>query len=859
MSLSPGTRLGPYEILSPLGAGGMGEVYRAKDTRLGREVAVKVLPASFSQDADRLRRFEQEAKAAGLLNHPNITAVYDIGSHDGAPYVVSELLEGETLRAQLGRGALPPRKATDYAIQIAQGLAAAHEKGIVHRDLKPENLFVTEDGRVKILDFGLAKLIQRDATPAEKTSAPTASAGTEPGVVMGTAAYMSPEQVRGQPVDHRSDIFSFGAVLYEMLAGRRAFHGASTVETMSAILKEDPPDLSESNRSLSPGLGRLVRHCMEKSPAQRFQSARDLAYDLESASVSSGGAPIRDLPRPMYGRRLLFFAAAVLVAAAIASALWISRSRQRLTPLTYRQVTYRRGFVSGARFAPDGHTVFYSAAWLDKPMEVSSTQIGSPESRTLGFPPATLLAVSRSGELALGLGIGTAWYPSDAGTLARVSSSGGSPRELFQEVTFADWSPRGELAIIRRVGGKNRLEFPPGRVLYESYGWIGQTRVSPRGDEVAFIDHPYDGDAPGSVRIVDTKGSVRTLADRFLVVEGLAWSPKGDEVWFTGADTGTRRALRAATLSGRTRLLASSSVGLKLEDVSASGAVLATSESWRAAILGVAPGQSAERDYTWLDFSWALDLSQDGKTLLFEEWGEGGGPQSGVYLRRLDGSDPVRLGDGIGLGLSPDGRWALTLLYTWPSRLLLLPTGPGEPRSVGGEGLAYQLWAQFLPDGKRIAFLAREAGHGNRIYIQDLSGGKPRAITPEGLMVPAVASISVSPDGRLIAGLDPEGRITLYPIDGGEPRPVPGTLHGDTPVRWTSDGQGLFVRRTEGIVMKAFLVRPATGERLPWREFRPSDPVGAADTSLVLSADGKAWFWTHGWRVNELFLLEGVK
>src|SRR6202521_4979098 len=259
MAIAPGTRLGPYEILAPIGSGGMGEVYRAKDPRLGREVAIKVLPASFSADPDRLRRFEQEARAAGLLNHPNITAVYDIGTENQAPYVVTELLSGETLRARLAGGPLSSRKAIDYALQIAHGLSAAHEKGIVHRDLKPENLFLTKDGRVKILDFGLAKLTHAEEGSGPQTNLPTANAGTEPGVVLGTLGYMSPEQVRGRPADARSDIFSFGAILYEMLAGRRAFRGDSAADTMSAILKEDPPALDDV------ALDRVVRRCLEKS------------------------------------------------------------------------------------------------------------------------------------------------------------------------------------------------------------------------------------------------------------------------------------------------------------------------------------------------------------------------------------------------------------------------------------------------------------------------------------------------------------------------------------------------------------------------------------------------------------------
>nr|MDQ5871852.1 serine/threonine protein kinase [Acidobacteriota bacterium] len=286
MTLAAGSRLGPYEILSPIGAGGMGEVYRANDPRLGREVAIKVLPASFSNDPDRLRRFEQEARAAGLLNHPNITAVYDIGTVDDAPYVVTELLEGETLRGRMSGGALAPRRAIEYALQIAHGLAAAHEKGIVHRDLKPENLFVTKDGRVKILDFGLAKLTQPE-NAGPQTNLPTATAGTEPGVVLGTLGYMSPEQVRGRAADARSDIFSFGAILYEMLSGKRAFHGDSAADTMSAILREDPPDLSSTNRLIAPALDRIVRHCLEKDPESRFHSAHDLAFDLDALSGAS--------------------------------------------------------------------------------------------------------------------------------------------------------------------------------------------------------------------------------------------------------------------------------------------------------------------------------------------------------------------------------------------------------------------------------------------------------------------------------------------------------------------------------------------------------------------------------------------
>src|SRR5947209_14831671 len=276
-----------HEVISKIGEGGMGEVYRARDSKLVRDVAIKVLPAAFSADAERLRRFEQEAQAAGALNHPNILVIFHIGTHEGAPYIVSELLEGETLRERMGGVALPQRKAMDYALQIAHGLAAAHAKGIVHRDLKPDNLFVTNDGRVKILDFGLAKLTGTGDGTQSQTEVPTRRVNTDPGMVMGTMGYMSPEQLKGQPADHRSDIFSFGAILYEMLSGKRAFRGDSMAETISAILREDPPDLSETNKTVSPALERVVRHCLEKNPAERFHSARDLAFAIESLSGSA--------------------------------------------------------------------------------------------------------------------------------------------------------------------------------------------------------------------------------------------------------------------------------------------------------------------------------------------------------------------------------------------------------------------------------------------------------------------------------------------------------------------------------------------------------------------------------------------
>ena len=521
----------------------MGEVYRARDERLKRDVAVKVLPASYSQDADRLRRFEREAQAAGGLNHPNITAVHDIGSHDGAPYIVTELLEGETLRSALAGGKLPQRKAIDYALQIAHGLAAAHEKGIVHRDLKPENLFVTKDGRVKILDFGLAKLTHTESetgvSGSEVTSLPTASGGTEPGVVLGTLGYMSPEQVKGKPADARSDIFSFGAILYEMLSGQRAFHGDSAAETMSAILREDPPDLSVTNQSISPGLERIVRHCIEKSPEQRFHSAHDVAFALEALSGLSASG-LQPAPASSAGRkrRLLPAAVAVLLAATAAAAYVVGR-RAASGPggASFQQLTFRQQTIFNARFAPDGRTIVYSAALQGNTPELFTVRPEFPEAKPLGLRGVHLLSVSSRGELALLTGARYIAHNVYQGTLARMPLEGGAPRDVLENVREADWSPDGSsLAVIREVGGKDRLEFPIGKVLCETGGYLSDLRFSPRGDRIAFFEHPVKWDDRGLVAVVDLQGKKTVLADGFWGEEGLAWSSDGQEVLFSAGN-----------------------------------------------------------------------------------------------------------------------------------------------------------------------------------------------------------------------------------------------------------------------------------------------------------------------------------
>src|SRR5262245_9323051 len=541
MNLSSGARVGPYEIVAPLGAGGMGEVYRARDQRLEREVALKLLPPAFAKDEERVRRFEQEARAAGQLNHPNILQIHDIGAYERSPYIVSELLEGQTLRERLRAGALTARKAVDYALQTAHGLAAAHERSIVHRDLKPENLFLTKDGRIKILDFGLAKLKEADgATDATAPTMPGPSK-TQPGAVLGSCGYMAPEQVRGRPVDHRGDIFALGVIMYEMLTGHAAFSGDSAVEVMSNILTTEPADLSLSGKAIPPALARVVEHCMEKSADERFQSARDLAFGLEALSgfshASLSPSQVQAAQVSPRRRRARFLVPALVGLALLAAGggFLLGQRASRTALPSFHQITFLRVTVIDVRVSPDGQTMVYDAAWDGEPLALYATRKESPESRSLNLERTQLLAMSRSGEIAISLGahlIGQGNFVR-AGTLARAPLGGGAPREILEDVQQADWAESeggARLCVVRQVGGRTRLELPPGKVLFETAGWISHPRVAPDGDGVAFLDHPVPADDGGEVALVDGGGHKRTLSSGWMTVQGLAWHPKTGEI-----------------------------------------------------------------------------------------------------------------------------------------------------------------------------------------------------------------------------------------------------------------------------------------------------------------------------------------
>jgi Tol biopolymer transport system component len=826
----------------------MGEVYRARDERLKRDVAIKVLPASYSADADRLRRFEQEAQAAGGLNHPNLTAVYDFGTHEGAPYIVQELLEGETLRAELAGGRFSARRAVDTALQIARGLAAAHEKGIVHRDLKPENVFVTRDGRVKILDFGLAKLRPDETSPA--TNIPTAAAGTEPGVVLGTLGYMSPEQVRGKAADARSDIFSLGTILYEMLSGNRPFRGDSAADTMSAILREDPPELSLTNKNVSPGLERIVRHCLEKNAEQRFHSAHDVAFDLESLSGASPPSGIGALT-PSRARRVFWpLIAAALAGAALVAAAAILLRPKRTEPPVFRQVTYRRGLIGSARFAPDGQNVVYTAAWEDNPPEIFQARLGLTESRPIGVVADDLGGVSSTGEMLV-------LQPTEVEpTLAQVPMTGGAPRPIAERVIYADISRNGrETALVRWSGSGFRLEYPSGKVLHESSGWSGHPRISPDGARVAFFDHPLVGDNRGTLVVIDRAGNKKTLTPEFGSAAGIAWSPSGDRIFFTAAEHGANLVVRSISPSGGDeRRILSGPGRLILHDISSDGRLLIEERTQRRAVMCRPAGQTRERDLAWLDFTGLHGISKDGSMLLISETGEGGGERSSVFVRKTDGSAAVRLGDGLPNAFTPDDKGVLALVPGPTPKIVILPIGAGEPRTLSDYGLRLR-GGRLLPDGKRLVVGGARPGGPLRGFLVSLDGSPIREVGPPAMAIPPM----ISPDGKWLFAIGGDDKAFLYPIDeAGEPRAVTGYQPGDWPAGWSADGRSLFL--SAGPPIRVFKVDLETGRRDLWLDTDPGGslrPPGSYGIAFV-AADGKSYAYAVQRSLSELYVVEGV-
>ena len=852
MSLAVGERIGRYEILAPLGFGGMGEVYYARDPQLERPVAIKVLTASRDATALQLERFLREARAIARITHAHICTIHDVGDVDGVPFLVMELLEGETLAGRLERGPLPMDRALVAASQIAEALDAAHKKGVVHRDLKPSNVMLTASG-VKLLDFGLAKL--RDAESTDAIGLSTQSLRlTQQGTILGTIPYMSPEQVEGRELDARTDIFSLGAILYEMTSGRPAFEGRSPASLISAILTQDPKPLSSVLPDVLPGVDRVLRKCLSKDPDERWQSAADLTAALLWIRDDTSAQRTVALPRQKHRHAWTALVAALMTGAAAGGLLmWMLASRggaaRASAPIPeFTPLTFRTGSVSAARFAPDGETVIYSAAWGGEDYALFMTRRGSTESRPLGIPGAKLLGVSSTGDLVFLRGRHEAvkvLAPTSTATLARVAMTGGAPREILDDVIAADWSPGGDLAVVRR----GQVEFPLGTTIHGPHQF-SYVRIAPDGQRLALVEGP-------DIVVLDRSGKKTTLSSGWGEMTTLAWSPSGDEVWFAaGSQRNQAWALRAVSQTGKERVvLQSPGAGMSILDVFRDGRALISTQVGKMGCSCLPPGQVQTRELSWLDGSAPEALSADGRSLLLSELLRGAGEKGSIYLRKTDGSDAIRLGDGYGEDLSPDGKWALTTEIAGRRHWILVPTGPGSPKTLPPGPLVRRFEANFLPNGRQIVFGGREKDRGRRIYIQDIDNGSIRPISPENVVTRGLAT----PDSRYVIGHQ-NGRVFKFAVDESTPIPLTYLHSDDKPLQWSADQSVLYVQRTEVWPPAVDRVNTTTGERVRWKTIQPSDPAGVDSVlRILITPDGKSYCHDYVRLLSELSIVEGLQ
>ena len=860
MPLASGTRVGSYEIVSPVGAGGMGEVYRARDSKLKRDVAIKVLPADFAANRERLARFEREAHVLASLNHPHIASIYGLEDASGVPALVMELVDGETLAELIARGPIPVDEAIKLARQIADALEYAHEHGVVHRDLKPANIIVSREGTVKVLDFGLAKAITGEggeSSSSDATHSPTlTSPATRAGIILGTAAYMAPEQARGKNVDRRADVWAFGVVLYEMLTGGRLFEGETVSDTIAAILTQSPA-FERLPVSTPSSVRRLLERCLDRDPKQRLRDIGEARIALERVA----GGDDKETPAPPIasqrraGSWVPWVIAGLAVAAAVAAVFVMNGRRAPIAePVKFVQKTYSNQTIYNALFAPDGQAIVFSASQEGNAPYLYSLRPEYAEPVRLSDEPLHLLSISSTGEMAVLTHPKWFGHRLCQGTLARMPLGGGAPREIMDNVHQAVWSPDGkQLAITREAEGMHRLEFPPGTVLVQTSGYVSDLRFSPSGDRIAYFEHPAKWDDRGLIAVVDLQGKRTVLSDGYWGEEGIAWSPTGDTVYFSAGTGYSDFSIYAADLHGGVRVALQSAGGLVIHDIAASGEWIVTRDDITRVIRGRGPGADAERDLSYQDLSGVADISNDGRTLLFVGEGVAAGTNYLTCLRGTDGSPVVVLGQGGPADLSTDGRWATAIIY--PNRLLVYPTGVGETREMERGPIESYIDARWFPDGQRLLITAAEHGQAGRCYVQDFASGPPRPLMPDDARFALPA-----PDGR--RALVQLGDFTwwMVPLDGTSPRvPVPGIPAQITIDGWARDGRDVIMHERGEIPCKVERMDLATGARTLLLTISPSDAGVQAINGVAFGNDATNYAYDYTRYVARLYHVKGAR
>jgi Tol biopolymer transport system component len=709
---------------------------------------------------------------------------------------------------------------------------------------------------VKVLDFGLAKAFAEDGGQDLSNAATLTAIGTEEGRILGTPAYMSPEQARGKAVDKRTDIWAFGCVLYELMAGKEAFRGETVSDTIAAVLEREP-DWQVLPSATPAKIRDLLRRCLQKDSPRRLRDIGDARIEIEEAlaapAIAEPSAPAKGIR--VRWRGILAWGVASLLLAGMAIGFLLP-SRQAPEPPVYHEVTFRRGTIRSARFAPDGKTIIYTASFEGHALQTYWMRTESPESTALPFPNSTLHAVSSSGELAIGLRRGSTV------TQTVAALAGGAPREILDGIADLDWAPDSEnLAVAHPVGDRARIEFPVGNVLYDPGPGVGlrDVRFSPQGDLIAFVENDPIGN---SICVVDRSGKRRVISSVWDDPVDLAWNPVSGEIWFTAREahgSSGGLVLHAVSLAGKHRVVARVPGLLLIQDIARDGRVLLKHAEWPTSMICLPPGSSKEVDLSWFDFSHGKDLSNDGKSILFDEGGIASGNKGGVYLRGMDGSPAVHLGEGYAVGLSPDGKWALSWVSDHPDRLVLLPVGAGQSRVLKAGDMDFYS-AKWFPDGKRILFGAAQHGHRRRLYILEVESGAYHPITPEGVEIGPV-----SPDGNFFLGQGPGPSVFLYPVLGGTPRAVPGVEPDDQLIRWDAEGRKVFLARADGFAnVSIYRLDPASGRRELWKKLGPSDPTGLSnnsgiDNNVLLTADGKIYSYSFMRDLSALYVVEGLK